>query len=418
MQRMKIGGAVATIVALLVVPAAGSPAQTPAPAVGVEITPARVERDLPDRSVSQTFTITNHESAQRRITMSVAGLGHDLEGTPVFLEPADATDELHLDQASFVLDPGQQRLVAASGAIPAGGHALYAAVIAEFAPLEQPTGAVESHSRVAALLLMRGPRPWTQTLSVEDVGMLPGAKKGTFDVFGALKDTGDVHVRPTGTARITKDGTLLATVPLTGAVILPGFARRISGVWTPPAAPSGKLRIDIVTRPQARGTGYATFSKGTAERPTLKIVNLRAHDQSGALVTATLVNTGKVAVAPTVTLFAREGGVERARTILVQDSIAPGASADIQWQPGLDDGVYVVTAQARSGDLLLDESSTGLRLGAVGAQGAARPARRKPALIVVAAILLLLCLAGLWLLWRRRRKDDEQHQEQPKAAAA
>lgn len=407
------GSAVVALTAVLAVLPADAFAQTPA---GVSISPARVEQDQGTRIVSMRFQIANGEQSPRRITMSVSGLAHDLGGAPQFLEPAEATEALRLDATSFTLDAGERRTVTAIGAIPDGKPALYAAVIAEFAPTDGSATA-DTRSRVASLLLIRGPKPWRQTVSIEDAGFLPGPSEGTLTVFAAVKDTGDVHVRPTGTARIVKDGVVLATLTLKPEVVLPGYARRLVATWRPPAGLTGRVTLDVTTSPAARRTAAFDLGPNAARRPQVKIVNLRARDEGGAVVSMLLTNTGTVPVAPSVTVLAAQDNAERARTILVSKTIAPGRSAELEWRPELDDGVYVITAQARSGELLLDESSTGLRLGAAPKAAAAPGRPSRTAALIVAALLLLVATAAVILVARRRRKTEPSEQEETRLAA-
>jgi hypothetical protein len=204
-------------------------------------------------------------------------------------------------------------------------------------------------------------------------------------------------------------------------VILPGFARRLIASWQPPAGLSGAVTLDVTTNPFAHRSATINLGKDAAKRPQVEIVNLRAKSEhSNTLVSMTLVNTGTVAVAPAVTVLATQDGIERARTVLVSKEIAPGASVEMQWRPELNDGVYLITAQARSGDLLLDESSTGLRVGAaIGGQARARPARApKNALAITASILLLFSAFWLAIAWRRRNNEDDEQQKPPHRLAA
>jgi hypothetical protein len=388
----------------LAVPAARAQQQT---AIGVEITPIKFENDLTGRDVDGKVTLVNHEADPRRITVSVTGLGHDLDGSPEFLEHAAAAQQMHVNQTSFVLDPGASKDVAFTASIPANERSLYAAIIAEFAPLTPGAGQIEVHSRVASLFLLRGPKPWRQEVEVVDVGLIPGAPGQPVTVFAAAKDTGNVHIKPTGTVKIFKGSTLLTTTKLTAQTILPGFARRLTGTWTPDGPVTGKLTFDVTLfSPPVHIRKTIDFASGLTGRPAAEIQNLLAKDDGGPLVTMTIRNTASVPVAPSVVITAAQGKVERGRTVIVPKEILAGSSTVVEWRPELGDGAYLITAQLKAGDTLLDQAATTLR---VGAAPAASPVRSSRALPIVLAVLLLLGGLGLFLvLWKRRARREEE----------
>lgn len=406
--RARLLATALTLVLLAALPATAaplrqSPSPTPDPgeAVGVAITPSRLQVDLTGRDVSVRILIVNNLDDPRRVRMSVAGLGHDLDGTPRFLEPSNATSALAVSPSQFVLQPAERKELSVQGAIPDGRAALYAAIIAAFEPLTPPTGQVETKTRVASLFLLRGPKPWVQTAKVVDVQVVPREGPGPLQVFAAVEDTGNVHIDPTGEITIYgADGAKLATVPLTGATLLPGFARRLFGTWTPPDGLSGPVRlVATIHNPDATGEGTADFSEGTPQVAQASIDSLAASSSGGAHVTLRVTNTCNVTIAPTVVLTANEGTLERARQVLVQPEIAPGESREVEWKPQLADGVYVVTAQALLDERLLDQDVVGLRVGA---------AKKSSWLWILLAILLLAAAAFLLFLWRRRRRSPER----------
>lgn len=384
--------------------AAPSLAQSPPPEpVGVEIQPAKLERDLGGRSVSAKLLIVNHEPTSRHVMMSVAGLGHDLDGTPQFLERSAARDALRVSATDFVLETGERRELVVDGAIPADERSLYAGIIAEFEPLNRPAGQVEVRSRVASLFLLRGPKPWDEKVSVVDVGVIAHEGQKRVTVYAAAKNTGDVHVKPTGRVRILKDGVLLDTVELTPEIIIPEFARRLRGSWIPPEGLTGTVTLEAeLDNPSARGTGTVDFTKGAAARPLAEIVNLRSTDEGGPLVTFELRNIGTVPLSPVVTMVASQDKIERAREDLVRETVAPGRSVGVEWRPQLREGVYLITAQVKQGGVLLDQDVTDLRVGTTGTTGNAAA----KLLSVLALVILLLVSGAMWLfLWTRRRDE-------------
>ncbi len=355
-----------SLTAIAVMTAAVPPASAQR-GVGIEITPNKFEYDLSARDFAVKILLVNHERGPRDVSLSVSGLGHNLDGDPQFLEPAVATRITQLSASEFVLPAGGRREIIVTGAIPEDERSLYLAVIAEFEPPNETDGAIEIRRRVASLFLLRGPKPWRKSVNVVDVGVVAGPARGpgkTLTLFAAARNDGNVHVRPTGYIDIFQDDRLLDTVPLKGDVIIPGFARRLTGRWTPPADLDGLVRLEAVLRnPAAAGSGTVDFSQGEAERPGADITDLSALDEGGAYVNLILTNTGNIPLTPTLTLTASEDEFERARETIPQEELAVGEQRVVEWRPDLEDGVYLITATASLGEELLAEASTGLQLG-------------------------------------------------------
>jgi len=407
--------AVVVLAAALALPTAALPTAalaqttTTTTAPGVQITPSLVQRDLANRDLTQKVTVTNNTDGPRQITVTVSGLGHDLDGTPQFVEPASIAANLRVDATSFLLQPGNSRELTVTARIPTSPPSLYGAVIAEFAvPGQQSGGAVESHTRVASLFLLRGPKPWTQTAEIADVGATPGGNGQPATVFATVVDTGNVHIRPSGTARISQNGTTLATVDLPAANVLPGFARRLSGTWTPPPGLTGAVQIDVTVHdPDATGSGTVTFTKGMAQVPGGKIVQI--HTEPGPRVVTTVENTGTAPLRPAITVTASEGGGERARKVIVATTdLAPGARADYTWEPGLPDGLYTVKAELRQGNDLLDQGATGLRVGADPSTTRTHSSSNKAGAGGAAVVALVLVAGAIVLAVRRRRLRGQE----------
>jgi hypothetical protein len=370
-------------------------AQTPTPPIiGLEITPSRLEVDLQQQRFSVKILLVNHETAPRRIFMSVAGLGHTLEGAPTF-HPEDAVaDHLTVSADEFVLQVGQRKEMTVNGEVPPGAHGVYAAIVARFEPLEEQTGTIDVETRVASLFLLRGPRPWRQTVEVVDVGVTPGADGKPLLVYAAAKDTGNVHIKPRGKIDIFKDGELIDTVQLEGQTILPGFARRIAGEWDPNGKLTGRYTLRAqLTDPNATGSGVIDFTpKGEVEEPGASIENLRAE---GGTVTFELVNTGTIPIAPVTEVVASQDRQPIASDVRNQDMLEPGDSVEVSWAPEVADGVYLITARAKLAEAVLDEELVALEVGGPGLL-----------LWIALAALILVMLLFLWM--RRRKREPEK----------
>jgi hypothetical protein len=257
------------------------------------------------------------------------------------------------------------------------------------------------------LLLLRGPTPWTQTAAIVGAGLEPGTAAGTIGVYAAVANTGNVHLRPAAVATIRAGDATLATVALSPQVVLPGFARRLTGAWTPPPGFAGPVRIDVrMDDPTATGTGAGAVLAGNASGPRGAITALDVRREGGALVTGEVRNIGTEPFTPVITLIATQGGVERARTILVQTPIAPGSAEGFEWLAAVEDGDYLVTAQLDSGETLLDQTAAATRLapGVQAAAGAEPTGATRTALVAVAVALQIGTLAGLLVASMRRRR--------------
>jgi len=387
-------------------------AQTPGP-VGLEITPAQTELDLSGRSYATTITLINHDPVTYNITLSLAALGHDLDGAPQYIASSVVTNAFKLSGTSFSLSKDQRKAVTLSGAIPAAQRSIYFGVLAAYERAGQTQGSsVETHSRLASEFLLRGPKPWNERLQIADVGALPGPGKNV-TVYAVVKNIGNVHVRPTGTFTVSTGSRKLVTLSFAlnaahkpGAVI-PGYARRYTAVWLPPAGLSGSFTVTAQTvSPPAKASKTISFANGRALVPDAKIATLSVVDQNGLLVDSTITNQGGAALTgASLTLVAtQDGQFERGRTVIPLGSLAPGASADKRWAAGLlPNGSYQVTATLAQGSTILDQRVAGLRLGP-----AAKSSGRGLLLSIGGGLLIVLIALLLWFIWKRRDRDERE----------
>ena len=390
-------------------------AQTPAPtAPAVALAPARIEAESATPTITRELQLTNRGATTIRVQLSVVGLGHDLSGSPLFLDPAPVQDVLHVAPGSLTLGPGEVATVTATGSFTPARPGIDAAVVADVTPA-QPGELTPS--RIAALLLLRGPGPWTATATVAGAGIEPGA--GPLTVYADITNHGTVHVQPSATAAVRQGARTLASIPLASQVVLPGFTRRLVGSWTPPANFTSDVTIDVRTSsPLATGLGAASIRSGRVSGPSGTLEGLTARRQSGALVTGTVRNTGTEPFTPTVSVSASEDGVERARTILVETPVAPGATETFQWLAPVEDGAYVFTAQLQSGDTLLDETAFGARLAPPAfAPAGVEPTRpQRSILIAIAVGLQLATMCAYVFVYLRGRRGA--HSPGARTAAA
>jgi hypothetical protein len=371
-------------------------AQTPTPPIiGLEITPARLEVDLQERKFSVRIALVNRDTGPRRIFMSVNGLGHTLDGAPLFFPNDVVVDHVTVSERQFVLEVGARKELLVNGEIPPGKRGVYAAIVARFEPLDQESGTIDVRTRIASLFLLRGPKPWKQTVEVVDVGIQPGEKGKPLLVFAAAEDTGNVHINPRGKVDIFKDGELIDTVRLKGQTILPGFARRIAGEWDPAGKLTGQYTLEAeLFDPHATGSGVVDFTpEGEVEQPGATIENLKAE---GGTVSFTLVNSGTLPIAPVTEIVAALEGTPVTSDVRNQENLEPGDSVEVTWEPELEDGVYTITARAKLGEALLDEEVAVLEKGG-----------SNLLLLIAVAVFVAALLFFLLLFWRKRRRKEE-----------
>lgn len=205
-------------------PAHADTASDEDPSTGVGITPARVEVDLGGRVFDFDITVFNDTARPRDINMALLELGHDLDGTPVL---GEVLSELAIVDggSSFTLAPGESNDLALRAEFPES-VALYGAVVAQVEP-DTEDRAVGIRTQVASIVLLRGPRPWDQTLQQRDIGILEGGEGGSI-VFADIANIGNAHVRSSTMVRVRKGGEIVAEVELPAEAILPGYARRLT----------------------------------------------------------------------------------------------------------------------------------------------------------------------------------------------
>lgn len=187
------------------------------------------------------FAITATGSEPVPVVLSVTGLTHDLDGTPQF--PDAASPALRVDPARATLVPGNPLTVRVTGAIPDGATALYAGVIAALE--KAPAGGVDVVTRIGVPLLLRGPQPWHPSAAIEDLALPSTAAGQPPRIEAVVRNTGDVHLRPSGVFTVLKDGQVVGTAALHGEAVLPGLARRLGVAWSPPAGLQGPLTVRL-----------------------------------------------------------------------------------------------------------------------------------------------------------------------------
>jgi hypothetical protein len=255
-----------------------SPATTAAPApagptdVGLGLTPATVEQDLKQRNFEMTYTVFNQQATPQTVDLSITALAHDLDGNPSYGGPAPAAAGLRLSETHVVLAAGERHPFRLGGTVPAGVGGLDVGVVATLVQPVSNSAAVEVHSRVGALLLLRGPKPWKESLATGAIEVAPARAGAKPELLAYVRNTGDVHQRPTGTIRVVRDGRPIGTATLDPQLILPGSGRRLHAVWDGAAADLDGATFDVaITNASTQLTSAPNAAKpGSVASPATK----------------------------------------------------------------------------------------------------------------------------------------------------
>lgn len=408
--------------ALTIVGAAPLHAQEASDLRGVQVSPARTEVDRTDRTVDQLVILANEEDRPQQVEVSLTGLGQRLDGTAVFVDDPATTGALRAEGLGTVeLPPGARHEVRVTGTFPEGQPATYFAVVATFSPQGGDAGStVRARVELGSVFLLRGPRPWVETVAVRDAGFLSRSEDGSFTVYADVEDTGNVHVRPSGTVTITaEDGAVLDTVELERQLVLPGYVRRLTGRWTPPDGFAGPVGMTVELRdPDARHEVTLPFPPDLSE--DLEIVSLRAaRDVDGRpVVEAEVGNTGSgvLDVVGDLTLEDGPAGVRAGPFAAVgAPDLEPGETAllPVLLPEGTAPGPWRAVFTARAGVVERTAEATITfpdEPGTVQEPVAATPILRDRGVLVPVAVgLLVVAVAAVllvWLLARRRPEPD------------
>lgn len=205
------------------------------------MSPDRFEIDLTDANIDVTFTVST-TGASVPVVIDVTTLAHDLAGTPLFDPDAAPVLTVAPDRGSVA--PDAPMAVHVTGSIPDGATALYAGVTVTIDRGADNAG-VDAVTRVGVPLLLRGPRPWVETAAIDELAIPPVAAGQPARVEAVIRNTGDVHIRPTGRFTILQGDEVVATADLVGQTVLPGLARRLGAEWTPPDGLTGPLTVRL-----------------------------------------------------------------------------------------------------------------------------------------------------------------------------
>ena len=337
------------------------PSSPPPGGSAIGLSPAKTEVDLSRDDFSFSILVFNRGGSERRVHIDVAGLGHDLDGRDLLLQPSLASEALSLSSRDVTLEPHGERQIDVRGQIPRGSMGLYAAVVAS-----TPTS--DGSDTAVSTVLLRRPGPWEESLVVEGVGTLPvGDPESGLALYAAVANDGLVHLRPEARVLVFQRGELVASVPLEPQAVIPGFERRLLGRWTPPPHLDGRVALIGVIEGSDSARGSMELDAGKFGAATADISNLEVRDARGTEVSLLVKNTGLDEISPRVELAAKASSAAPTNASFSIESLAGGESRRVTWRPSLSPGVYKVSARLLVDGQPLDSTAIGLevRLGAI-----------------------------------------------------
>ncbi len=220
-------------------------AQQNPPGGGLQVSPVIFDYDLTAGTQKvDEVSIINNESERVEMTTEVADFEYDEKGEMRYIEENQENPSvsslkkwLHYDTKEFSLEPGGEQRIRFTVDVPAnaepGGH--YGVIFFRTKP--KGSGNIGVSARIGSLILVTIPGNVKKTGEVVDfkIGKLNDKnevvsrdffERGPLDVFYRVKNTGNVHFKPTGRLLI-KDGNgkILQEIPPADLRVFPGLGR-------------------------------------------------------------------------------------------------------------------------------------------------------------------------------------------------
>ncbi len=215
----------------------------PAPAQGIQISPVLIDLNADQgKNYTLKLTVTNVAATDLNLTMSVNDFrAKDETGDPAIIPDDESDASFSFRQwvtpiAPFSLKPKESRAVNVMVNVPnnaeAGGHY---GVIRFNGSLPGGDANVGIAASVGSLVLTRVSGDITEQLEVEGFFVEKGGKQGgffessPFTIVERLKNTGNIHVKPTGTLTVKNMlGKVVETQPINNPPgnVLPDSTRR------------------------------------------------------------------------------------------------------------------------------------------------------------------------------------------------
>ncbi|MBO8142097.1 MAG: hypothetical protein H0Z37_07975 [Firmicutes bacterium] len=217
----------------------------------VLVGPARIEALVESGTRLAPIRVENRGDKPVRI-VAYTGFGdHDLGGAPIYYDDAEAraasAQYLHLDPPGIRLEPGDVGFIHGTVRLPAGfSGSLYPVVFLEVRP-DAPgwPGTVQAVTRVAVVTLLYTKEAYPRIIA-EEALVRPHPDGDGLEVAVRVRNEGNRHGLASGTVSVEDGtGTVLARLPLTPGLVLPGSRRELVSRWLPPDGGSGRYRAVV-----------------------------------------------------------------------------------------------------------------------------------------------------------------------------
>jgi hypothetical protein len=227
----------------------------------------------PGDTVTNEFLIRNSGTEQAVISAEAQDFVAAGEGGDVNLTDEKTTYSLaswiEMDTSQFVLEGGQQKRIKFVIRVPfnaePGGH--YASVFAHLSPtLDNATSGSGVGQKIGALVLLRVGGDAKEEASIASFGPSKNVyAKGPVEFDLRVKNTGSVHIKPTGIIAITDIfGKKVSDVTVDQNRVLPGATRKMTATWKNPPL-MGKFTATLLTY-------YGTENKQLSAATTFWII--------------------------------------------------------------------------------------------------------------------------------------------------
>lgn len=217
---------------------------------GVSVSPLRMEVEVSvGKNTLTPITVTNTaEDKPVRVKAEVMGFGQSQMGSTIPIKddtsPYSAAALIELSPEEFEIKPGESQKVKVTATIPPGASGgKYATLVVGQVP--EPGASMVGQVAIAVMLtisessLIRA----GQVMGVDIHQEEPG-EPITF--ITAIRNQGNVHVRPSGEIIISQDGQEIGRTEVDPHLIIPGYTRPFKSVWAAPEVSAGAYSFEVI----------------------------------------------------------------------------------------------------------------------------------------------------------------------------
>ena len=222
----------------------------------VTVVPAKFELwGKVGETISQTIKITNEDSEDAIIALSVQGLGVTGENGEVTLDenylakPGQLAKWIEFDQKSALYAAKETKIINFKINIPnelkPGGQ--YASIVVGMDRVNRKAKEPGASAKVVSLLMLDVAGDYTESANVVSFKAVKNPKK-VYDFILRAENRGNSHIKPKGSIIITNIwGTKVAEVELNSENVLPQVVRKITTSWHPQKTLAGWYTATLIS---------------------------------------------------------------------------------------------------------------------------------------------------------------------------